>query len=62
MNQLLSAHIKAFDPKDVINCINNLCPEVSGLCYFENGELMSKDKNYSFYFDPMHRVIEVNKI
>ena len=43
--------------------INNLCPEVSGLCYFDKelGCLMSKDKKYGFYYDPFHSVIEIIK-
>jgi hypothetical protein len=63
MRTLLIARIKSRTPDEVIECINQLCPEVSGLCYFnkELGTLMSYDMKYSFYFDPIHGVIEIKE-
>ena len=55
---LLLVHTKERKPNKIIKCINNLCPEVSGLCYFD-GVLKSKDERYEFNYDPIHRVIEV---
>lgn len=64
IKELLKVHIKCYEPDEVINCINQFCPEVSGLCYFKKkyGELRNYNKNYAFYFDPHHKVIEVNEI
>ena len=58
---LLLVHTKEHTPDRIIKCINKLCPEVSGLCYFD-GILKSKDKRYEFNYDPIHRVIEVNEL
>jgi hypothetical protein len=58
---LLLVHTKSNTPKQIIKCINKLCPEASGLCYFD-GILKSKDERYEFNYDPIHKVIEVNKL
>lgn len=58
---LLLVHTKFNTPEKIIECINVLCPEVSGLCYFDE-ILKSKDEMYEFNYDPIHRVIEVNKL
>lgn len=58
---LLLVNTKERTPDRIIKCINELCPEVSGLCYFD-GILKSKDERYEFNYDPIHRVIEVNKL
>jgi hypothetical protein len=59
---ILQEHIKCIIPEQIIDYLNLKIPYLSGMWYFCDGKLMSHSKDYSIYFDPFHRVIEVKKL
>ena len=54
--------LKTLNPKEIIDFVDSEYTELKGLCFYdkENKRLSSRNlSKCSFYFDPLHLVLEV---